>query len=58
MIDSGKTLLVANRRSGSLSVIDAAARKVVAEYDVGRGLADLAALPGGRHLLAVDQAAE
>ena len=32
-------------------------RKVVAEYDVGRGLADLAILPGGRHLLAVDQAA-
>ena len=40
--DGGKTVLVANRRSGSLSVIDAAARKVVAEYDVGRGLADLA----------------
>ena len=31
--------------------------KVVAEYDVGRGLADLANLPGGRYLLAVDQVA-
>jgi len=56
MIDSGKTLLVANHRSGSLSVIDAAARNVVAEYDVGRGLADLAVLPGDQYLLAADQA--
>jgi YVTN family beta-propeller protein len=56
VIDSGKTLLVANRRSGSLSVIDAVARKVVAEYDVGRGLVDLAMLPGDRYVLAADQA--
>src|SRR5262249_47596450 len=49
--------LVANRRSGSISVIDAATRQVVTESDVGRGLADLAVLPDGRHLLAVDQAA-
>jgi YVTN family beta-propeller protein len=53
--DAGKTVLVANRRSGSLSVIDTAARKVVAEHDVGRGLADLALLKGGRSLLAVDE---
>ena len=52
--DAGKTVLVANRRSGGLSVIDAKARKVVAEYDVGRGLSDLALLKGGRRLLAVD----
>ena len=56
VIDNGKALVVANRRSGSLSVIDATARKVVAEYDVGRGLADLAVLPGDRYLLAADQA--
>jgi YVTN family beta-propeller protein len=55
--DGGKTLLVANHRSGSLSVIDTRARKVVAEYDVGRGLADLVNLPGGRYLIAADQAA-
>ncbi len=55
LIDSGKTLLVANHRSGSLSVIDTASQKVVAEDDVGGGLADLAMLPGGRLLLAVDQ---
>ena len=57
VVDGGKTLLVANRRSGSLSVVDLASRKVVAEHDVGRGLADLAVLPDGRHLLAVDRAA-
>ena len=55
--DGGKTVFVANRRSGSLSVIDAATRKVVAESEVGRGLADLATLPDGRQLLAVDQTA-
>ena len=55
--DNGKTLFVANHRSGSLSVIDTIARKVMAEYDVGRGLADLAAFPGGRYLLAIDQGA-
>ena len=56
--DGGNSLFVANRRSGSLSVIDTTTRNVVAEFDIGRGLADLAALPGGRHLLAVDQASD
>jgi YVTN family beta-propeller protein len=54
--DGGKTLLVANRRSGSVSVVDAGSRRVVGEHAVGHGLADLAILPDGRHLLAVDQA--
>jgi YVTN family beta-propeller protein len=53
----GRTLFAANRRSGSLTVIDTAARRVVAEHDVGRSLADLAILPEGRGLLAVDEAA-
>jgi YVTN family beta-propeller protein len=47
-------VLVANRRSGSLSVIDTVARRVVAEHDIGRGLADLALLSDGRDLMAVD----
>jgi YVTN family beta-propeller protein len=55
--DGGKTLLVANHRSGSVSVVDATTQKVLAEYEVGRGLSDLASLSGGRYLLAVDQAA-
>jgi YVTN family beta-propeller protein len=57
VVDGGRTLLAANRRSGSLSVIDTAARRVVAEHDIGRGLSDLAVLPDGRHLLAVDRVA-
>jgi YVTN family beta-propeller protein len=57
VVDDGRTLLAANGRSGSLSVVDIASRKVVAEPAVGRGLADLGVLPDGRHLLAVDRAA-
>ncbi|MGP0067093.1 MAG: YncE family protein, partial [Isosphaeraceae bacterium] len=56
VLDGGKTILAANRRSGSISVIDAGSRRVVAEHEIGHGLADLAVLPGGRHLLALDQA--
>jgi DNA-binding beta-propeller fold protein YncE/cytochrome c peroxidase len=51
-------LLVANRKSGSLSVVDRATARVVAEHDVGRGLADLVALPDGRRVLVVDQAGD
>src|SRR5262249_5037899 len=53
--DGGKPLLVANRQSGSLSVIDTASRRVMAAPNVGSGLAELAPLPDARHLLAVDQ---
>ena len=55
IVDGGRTLLAATRKSGSLSVIDTATRRVVAEHDLGAGLADLAVLPDGRHLLAVDR---
>ena len=51
----GRWLFVANRRSGSVSAIDTRGPKVVGEVDVGRRLADLAATPDGRHLLAVDE---
>src|SRR4051794_28121444 len=57
LVDGGRLLLAANGRSGSISVIDPAARRLVAEHDVGKGLADLASLPGGSHLVAVDRAA-
>jgi YVTN family beta-propeller protein len=50
-------LFTANERSGSVSVIDAPAGKVFAEYNVGRKLADLAGLAGGRYLVAADEAA-
>jgi YVTN family beta-propeller protein len=54
----GTRLLVANRKSGSLSVVDRATARVVAEHDVGRGLADLVTLADGRHILVVDQAGD
>ncbi len=50
----GSRIYAANRRSGSLSVVDAGLGLVTAEHDLGRGLGDLAALPDGR-LLAVDR---
>ena len=53
----GSRLFVANRDSGSLSVVDPEGARVVSEHDVGRILADVAALPDGRHLLAVDRGA-
>jgi YVTN family beta-propeller protein len=55
--DGGKTLLVANQLAGSVSVVDTAQRRVLAEYKVGQRLADLAMLPGAKHLIAVDQIA-
>lgn len=57
LVDGGKALLVANRRTGSVSVIDTAAARVAGEANVGRGLADIAATGGGR-LLAVDEVAD
>jgi YVTN family beta-propeller protein len=52
--DDGSRLFVANGRSGSLSVIDVSTSRVASEIDLGRRLADVALLPGGSHLLAVD----
>ncbi len=56
-IEGGKTLLVANQRSGSVSIVDIMARRITAECEVGHGLADIAMLPGDKQLLAVDQMA-
>ena len=53
----GSRLLVANRDSGSISVVDLAGKRVAAEYVVGRRLADLIAIPDTNHLLATDEAA-
>ncbi|AGA26709.1 cytochrome c peroxidase [Singulisphaera acidiphila DSM 18658] len=51
----GTRLFVANRNNGSLSVIDARQERVIAEYPVGKGLADLVLLPDGTSWLALDQ---
>src|SRR5262245_47169823 len=51
----GHTLCVANRDSGSLSLVDLETNRVRDEVAVGRRLAGLAVLPDGKHLLAVDE---
>src|SRR5262249_30240202 len=53
----GDRLFVANLRSGSLSVVDPRAKAVLSEHDRGCGLSDVAVLPAGARLVAVDQAA-
>jgi DNA-binding beta-propeller fold protein YncE/mono/diheme cytochrome c family protein len=57
LAEGGKWLLTANRKSGSLSVIDTAAGKVLDELAVGRQLADLAMTPDEKRLLALDEQA-
>jgi YVTN family beta-propeller protein len=57
MIDDGKLLLSANRRSGSISVIDTVAGRVTDEISVGKKLSALVAIPGRDLLLATDEQA-
>ena len=54
---SGGFLYVANRLSGTVSVIDARARTVAFEQHVGQRLSDVAAVPGRHDLVAIDEAA-
>lgn len=54
--NDGNLLYVANRDSGSISVIDLDSRKVVAEKTVGQRLSALIALPDSNRLLAADEA--
>jgi YVTN family beta-propeller protein len=53
--DNGRRLFVANRRAGTVSVIDGDSGRVIDEIAVGRLLADLVDAGDGR-LLAVDEA--
>ena len=53
--DAGAWLFVANRRSGSITIIDTSTSEVTAEVTVGRSLADLTLSPDGHHMLAVDE---
>ncbi len=48
-------LVVANRRSGSLTLIDTAKNQAIAEFPVGLQLSSLSALPAGDTLLATDE---
>lgn len=53
----GTTLYVANQQSGTVSILDAIGKKVVAETAVGKQLSSLAILPTRNCLLATDEAA-
>src|SRR6185295_14293400 len=53
----GQWLYVANRDSGSLSILDLTSRHVAAELKIGRRLADIAIVRNSAHLLAADEAA-
>ena len=51
----GERLYVANRDSGSVSVIDLTAQKVVAEHALGKRLVDIVVLEAANRLLAIDE---
>ena len=55
LVADDSLLVTVNRRSGSVSVIDVAESKLLAEYAVGERLSDLVAVPGDRLLLATDE---
>ena len=57
LTDGGKRLLVGNRDSGTIAVLDTQRLQVVAETRIGRRLSDLVLLPRQNHLLATDEAA-
>ncbi|HLJ10235.1 MAG TPA: YncE family protein, partial [Planctomycetaceae bacterium] len=55
--DGGNSLLAANRRSGSISVIDTGTGKVTDEFPIGKKLSGLVAVPERNLLLAADEEA-
>jgi YVTN family beta-propeller protein len=57
LVDSGARLLVANSKSGSVSVVDTGTQKVISEAVVGKGVADLVLVPGTDILLVADDQA-
>jgi DNA-binding beta-propeller fold protein YncE len=57
ILDHGQTLLSANRASGTVSLLDAGAMRVVEELEIGRQLSDMALCPDQRTILITDEAA-
>ncbi|MDA1162258.1 MAG: YVTN family beta-propeller domain-containing protein, partial [Planctomycetota bacterium] len=51
MLQDGRVLCVANRRSGTLSLIDTV-QWTVSEKQIGQELSDIVSLPDGNELLA------
>src|SRR5690606_14793984 len=58
LVVQGERLWVANRRSGSLSIIGLSTRKVTEEYSVGEQLEDVVTIPVTTYLLAADSCAD
>jgi YVTN family beta-propeller protein len=54
LVPLGQRLLTSNARSGTISVLDVAARKVVAELPVADRISDMAACPGADDVLVLD----
>ncbi len=54
LVDSDKTLLAANRDSGTVSVIDVATRKILVEEKVAKRLSHFATTPDGKVAVATD----
>ncbi len=54
LAEQGKRLLVANRDTGTVSIIDTQQRRLLAEQQVAPRLDHLVVLPDGRHVLAID----
>ena len=57
LVEDGRWLFAANRRAGTISVIDTTAARTVAEVSVGGKPADLVATPDTSSLLTVDEEA-
>jgi YVTN family beta-propeller protein len=57
LADEGRKLLVANRDSGTVSVIDTQALRVLSETRVGRKLSDMASDRKGERILVADEEA-
>jgi cytochrome c peroxidase len=53
-LDEGRTLCVANQRSGTLSLVELGQGRVLEEVRAGKHLNDLAVLPDRKHVLVVD----
>lgn len=57
IIDEGRSLCVANQRSGTITVVDLEKREVAAEYEVGGRLSDVVAWGADDRLLITDESA-
>jgi YVTN family beta-propeller protein len=55
IVSDGDKLFVANRKSGTASVLDAEALRVLDEFKLGKSLSDLIAVPNSDLLLATDE---